>query len=189
MLPLIRGRLYLRFLHLATEPVYCGHSQDDRHSHTQSRDILYDQGDLLLIITGDSSYLDVDHYITDGVGIPSDSLNGDLLGARGKFMDRSHSHLACLSVLWQHSIASGSTVNQHSLPVPIDIGIAHIQESQPAGVGVIIPVGRVLFFVVYCWAMTGTLAGITGCSCATTAWGAWPTFALGPPFLFNSSWH
>ena len=135
---------------------------------------------MFLIITGDSSYLDIDNYITEGVGIPSDSLDGDLLGAHGKFMDQSQSHLAHLSILRQYGIASGSTVNQHSLPAPVDIGIAHIQWSQPAGVGVIIPVGRVSFFVVYCWAMTSALTGIAGCGCATTTWGARPPFALGP---------
>ena len=114
MLPLIRGRLYLRFLHLATEPVYRGHSKDDWHSHAQARDILYEQGNLFLIITGDSSYLDIDHYITKGVGIPGDSLDGDLLEAHGKFVEWSHSHLAHISIFRRHGIALGSTVNQHS---------------------------------------------------------------------------
>ena len=91
--------------------MYCGHSQDDRHSHTQARDVFYDLGNLFLIITGDSSYLDIDHYITEGVGISGNSLNGDLLGAHGKFVDWSHSHLTHLSIFRQHSVALGSTVN------------------------------------------------------------------------------
>ena len=97
--------------------------------------------------------------------------------------------ISCLSILRWHSIASGSTVDQHSLPAPIDIEIAHIQWSQPAGMGIIIPVGRVLFFVVYCWATASAWVGVMGCGCASTDWGACPPFALGPPFLFNSFWH
>ena len=41
MLPLILGRLILRFLHLVTEPVYRGHSQDDWLSHAQAGAVFY----------------------------------------------------------------------------------------------------------------------------------------------------
>ena len=54
-----------------------------------------------------------------------------------------HLQLMLTAILRCYGVGSSSTIDQHSLLVPINVGVSYIARPQPSGAGIIIPVGRV----------------------------------------------